>query len=311
MNDDEKRTQAKKQVEEINKKNNGRWRAEFNERFALLELEHKKRMAGTISRKSRDDTKNSTPSVNSQQPNAHFGVPSIFDSRTKWSQCAPFMNNIRDQSNCGDCWAVSSGSVLTDRRCIARAKQEADVMTCSKGAPDGNGCDGGYVDKAFAYMVSKGVLTGTNYTWGAGCKPYPFPETGGPYHAGNCSSTCSTSSNDYSRTKMINYTALYDGSSTYEQQMMQEIYNNGPVVAVMVVYEDLYYYSSGVYAHTNGSNLGSHAVRVMGWGNLNGVDYWLVANSWGTSWGQNGWFYIERGVNEVGIESEITYGTVQ
>ncbi|KAI1708158.1 papain family cysteine protease domain-containing protein [Ditylenchus destructor] len=144
LNDDEKRTQAKKQVEEINKKTNGRWRAEFNERFALLELEHKKRMAGTISRKSRGETTStsSTLSVKSQEPNGPFGMPnfiketnntqtrrrrqtlpSSFDSRTKWPQCAPFMNNIRDQSNCGDCWAVSSGSVLTDRRCIARAKQ--------------------------------------------------------------------------------------------------------------------------------------------------------------------------------------------
>ncbi|KAI1697667.1 papain family cysteine protease domain-containing protein [Ditylenchus destructor] len=110
---------------------------------------------------------------------------------------------------------------------------------------------------------------------------------------------------------MSSSTDLFDGSSTYAQQMMQEIYNNGPVVATMDVYEDFYHYASGVYSYTYGAFQGGHAVRIIGWGSLNGVNYWLADNSWGKNWGQQGLFMIRRGVNEVYIESEISYGAVK
>ncbi|KAI1709910.1 papain family cysteine protease domain-containing protein [Ditylenchus destructor] len=320
--DDEKRAKAKHDVDEINQKNHGLWRAEVNDRFALMEPEQKKKLAGSFTRRKNG---NPNPPKNEQPNSEQSSDPQHFDSRTKWSQCAPIIGNIRDQSNCGSCWAVSTGSVLTDRKCIAKVKtgqavnpnspsswaSEADVMTCSGGSADGDGCNGGWPFKAFNSMVTKGVLSGTNYTWNAGCKPYPFSSTGGPYSAIGCSSTCKTGSNDYSRTYMSSSTSLYDGSSTYAQQMMQEIYNNGPVVATMDVYEDFYYYASGVYSYTYGAFQGGHAVRIIGWGSLNGVNYWLAANSWGKNWGQQGLFMIRRGVNEVYIESEISYGAVK
>jgi cathepsin B len=60
-------------------------------------------------------------------------------------------------------------------------------------------------------------------------------------------------------------------------------------------------YKSGVYKHTTGYYEGGHAVKVIGWGAANGLNYWLIANSWGTSWGEQGYFRIAFG--EVGIDS--------
>lgn len=83
---------------------------------------------------------------------------------------------------------------------------------------------------------------------------------------------------------------------------------NGPVEVLFFVYEDFYAYKNGVYQHKTGKNLGGHAVKILGWGVEKNQPYWLVANSWGTEWGDKGFFKILRGVDECGIEHEITYG---
>ena len=57
--------------------------------------------------------------------------------------------------------------------------------------------------------------------------------------------------------------------------------------------------SSGVYQHVTGTYLGGHAVRILGWGSENGTDYWTVANSWNTDWGENG----------MNTHSRVTYST--
>jgi cathepsin B len=88
-------------------------------------------------------------------------------------------------------------------------------------------------------------------------------------------------------------------------QIQMEIFKNGPIVAVYAVYEDFLHYKTGVYVQTTGMYIGGHAVKVIGWGNENGLDYWLVVNSWNTDWGNNGFFKILRGVDHLGIESQI------
>lgn len=64
----------------------------------------------------------------------------------------------------------------------------------------------------------------------------------------------------------------------------------------------------GIYQYVTGSLQGDHAVKLMGWGQDDGIDYWLVANTWGYNWGMNGMFKILRGTNECEIESRITGG---
>ncbi|RCN24413.1 hypothetical protein ANCCAN_29890, partial [Ancylostoma caninum] len=67
-------------------------------------------------------------------------------------------------------------------------------------------------------------------------------------------------------------------------------------------------YFTFAFQHTGGQKVGGHAVRILGWGVDNKTPYWLVANSWNTDWGENGYFRIVRGLNECGIEHAIVAG---
>ncbi|KPJ21130.1 Cathepsin B-like cysteine proteinase 4 [Papilio machaon] len=79
----------------------------------------------------------------------------------------------------------------------------------------------------------------------------------------------------------------------------------------MTVYQDFFHYRDGVYRrsyHGNNELKGFHSVRIIGWGEDRGDRYWLVANSWGRQWGENGYFRIARGSNEADIESFVVTG---
>jgi len=86
--------------------------------------------------------------------------------------------------------------------------------------------------------------------------------------------------------------------------MQKEIMTNGPVQVAFMVFKSFMSYKSGVYQKHwyEFSPEGGHAVKVIGWGIENSVDYWLVANSWNTTWGLDGLFKIRRGNNACGIE---------
>ena len=91
-------------------------------------------------------------------------------------------------------------------------------------------------------------------------------------------------------------------------QMKAELAKNGPIESAFTVYADFVHYKSGVYSHTTGSALGGHAVKIIGYGTENGSDYWLVQNSWTTTWGDGGYFKIKAGSDECGIESQAIAG---
>lgn len=86
-----------------------------------------------------------------------------------------------------------------------------------------------------------------------------------------------------------------------------------PTYCVCCVIVLLEYYQSnlvftGVYQHVTGSALGGHAIRILGWGIEKGTPYWLIANSWNSDWGDNGYVRILQGKDECGIESSISAG---
>jgi cathepsin B len=92
------------------------------------------------------------------------GLPDSFDAREQWPNCASVFNDIRDQGQCGDCWAVSTAGAFSDRLCIgtngtvtAPPYSSWDIATCSGNS---NGCNGGSPMDAWAWIVSNGVVTG-------------------------------------------------------------------------------------------------------------------------------------------------------
>lgn len=96
---------------------------------------------------------------------------------------------------------------------------------------------------------------------------------------------------------------------------MLDIIQHGPLAVSMEVYSDLKNYHSGIYKHVtsmteapvpNPFELTNHVVLIVGWGEQNGQKYWIVKNSWGTSFGLEGFFWIAKGVDECAIESENT-----
>ena len=87
------------------------------------------------------------------------------------------------------------------------------------------------------------------------------------------------------------------------EEVKDFIKSRGSVSMIFAVYGDFFNYKSGVYVRTSEVFSGWHAVKVLGWGtDENGVDYWLCANSWGTDWGDEGFFKIKRGSDEANCE---------
>jgi hypothetical protein len=93
------------------------------------------------------------------------------------------------------------------------------------------------------------------------------------------------------------------------QSMMIDIMMYGPLTVAFDVYENFFSFNAvkEVYNQTRGSYLGGHAVKVIGWGTTSGgMPYWIIANSWNTWWGNQGYFNMLRGANLCGIESYAT-----
>lgn len=92
---------------------------------------------------------------------------------------------------------------------------------------------------------------------------------------------------------------------TSRAQFQEAIMNTGPLESGFDVYSDLFTYKSGIYSHVAGEYVGGHACRVVGWGQSGLTKYWIVANSWGTAWGERGWFRVKFG--QISIDNDM-YG---
>jgi len=272
------------------------WEASLNNQFAEYTVRDAKKMLGT----KMDADLTGVPIVDT----IASAIPASFDSRTQWPNGQ--IHPIRNQEQCGSCWAFGATESFSDRQAIASNNSvnvilsPQDLVSCDNA--DGNmGCDGGYPIKAWQYMQATGVVSDD-------CYPY----TSGGGVTGNClltpgATSCAATGGNGTATVYQTLTA-YAIAANNVAAMQTEIMTYGPIEVQFDVYEDFFSYTSGVYVHKTGALDGGHAVKMIGWGTLNNVPYWLVSNSWGTTWGMEGFFLIKRGVDECGIESQPVAG---
>ena len=225
-----------------------------------------------------------------------IGAPASFDSRVEWPNCTT-IPEIRDQKQCGSCWAFGAVEAISDRFCVFhhqnRRFSAEDMASCGKGALGtcGNCHSGGQPECAWYNYVHHGVVTEECY----------------PYSAGNATSYTPPCLKKCTGNPQIDYDSdKRKGKKHYvivgENEMMSEVATNGPFEAVMFVYADFYSYESGIYHHVTGGYEGGHAIKLLGYGEENGEKYWICANSWNVNWGEKGFFRIRRGHNDCMIE---------
>jgi len=301
-------------VDEINSGNHG-WTAEIPTRFGSLE--DVKTVCGTWLRGHPKYVEQNL----TDYPFTVSNGASDFDVRTNWPNCT-VLSKVRDQSACGSCWAFGSTEAFEGSRCIAKGQDieySADDTAgcCHSGSM---GCNGGQPSSALSWMSSTGVVTGGDYLdkgKDRGCKPYEFkpcahhvppsskyPACPSSEYSIRCTSKCEEASGlDYKGDKMKSNGAHQVRSVSAMEAALQK---TGPLSVAFTVYSDFPTYKSGVYVHKSGSALGGHAVAIYGFGTEGGTDYWLVKNSWNEQWGDNGYFKIKKGVNECGIEGDVT-----
>jgi len=223
-------------------------------------------------------------------------LPVNFDATTRWSSCNT-VTSIRDQDACGSCWAFATAEVLADRRCVKHGSSvhlsPQYIMDCY----GTNGCGGGYTDVGMLRLVQNGTAS-------EACVPYQI-------EARKCRTTCESGTTMTLYKAASAYTLYADGKPADTAVLMQQdLYDHGPLGVSFYVYSDFYNYESGIYEHSRTATIqGMHAVKLVGWGVEDGVAYWKVANSWGRTWGESGFFRIARGTNECGIEEMVFSGT--
>ena len=101
------------------------------------------------------------------------------------------------------------------------------------------------------------------------------------------------------------------GKVSGEEAMMQEIYQRGPIACGIAVPDELEKYTGGIFEDKTGDLNIVHDVSIVGFGVENGVKYWTVRNSWGTHFGEDGFFRVVRGKNNIAIESDCAWATVK
>jgi len=224
-------------------------------------------------------------------------APTEFD----WRNQTDIVSPIQDQAQCGSCWAFSTVSAIESATAIKTGKltklSEQEIVDCSHGCVleigqqvCNQGCNGGWPWSALTDIMSWGGLE---------------TEAAYPYTANT--DTCKKKAPYFD--KISNYTCLSGPKVANETEMAAFLAANGPLSIAMDA-GILQTYSSGIIKPAPADcskTVLDHAINIVGYGTEDGTDFWIVRNSWGLSWGENGYFRIIRGKGACGLNAGVVF----
>ena len=200
------------------------------------------------------------------------------------------VNSVRDQGQCGSCWAFATTANAESVWAIEKGQlldlSEEFLVDCASGVGYFNmGCNGGQPDSALKYMINNGQCSEASYPYTSGVTK----------QAGSCQK-CSSAG--------VNFSNCYDVTPKDQVALKSAVSKQPVVIAIEADTRYFQSYSSGIL--TDGIKCGTsldHAVEIVGFGSENGIDYWKVRNSWSQSWGENGYIRIQKtsSTNDIGV----------
>lgn len=220
------------------------------------------------------------------------------ESATKDWRTSGCVSTPINQRKCGACYAIATMSVVETMRCLKTVSSpilsSQQIVDCasSRAGYANYGCDGGWPTRVLKYLQDHKIA--------AREKCYPFVRRQNACklrqvaQKSGCTVSASWSGNG------VQYKVLRN-----ERDIQYHVANTGPVVTVMKASDKFLYYGKGIFddrSCTNRRDDVDHAIVIVGYGKENGVDYWIIKNSWGTTeWGIDGYGLYRKGKNACSI----------
>lgn len=214
-------------------------------------------------------------------------LPESVDWRTKGA-----VAEVKDQGSCGSCWAFSTIAAVEGINQIVTGDlislSEQELVDCDTSY--NQGCNGGLMDYAFEFIINNGGIDTES--------DYPYKGTDGRCDANK------------KNAKVVTIDSYEDVPANSEKSLQKAVANQPVSVAIEAGGNAFQLYSSGIFTGKCGTAL-DHGVTAVGYGTENGKDYWIVKNSWGSSWGESGYIRMERNIKassgKCGIAVEPSY----